>query len=167
MTPNIVIILLSSLIPCILGFIWFHPRLFGGETWNRLACIGPEQLAKPDGAQQIILSMVLNVFIAFGVYMVTVHQTHVLALTGADMDAMSSGTGLAFITEYGSNFRTLGHGLLHGAGMCTLLFAVPLLGYVTIFEKKSLKYMIVYTAYWALCLGAMGADISRWGVNDL
>lgn len=167
MTPNLTIILLSSLVPCLMGYLWFHPRLFGGETWNKLAYLGPEQLAKPDGPRQILLSMVLNVFIAFGVYMITVHQTHVLALTGADIQAMNSGAGLAFITEYGSNFRTLGHGLLHGAGMGTLLFVIPLLGYVTIFEKKSFKYMLVYCSYWCLSLGIMGAIISRWGVNAL
>jgi len=75
---------------------------------------------------------------------------------------MKTGTAAAFIAEYGGNFHTLTHGLAHGLG-ATVVFALPFLGYVVIFEKKSAKYFWVYLGYWWISLTLMTIVICLWG----
>ena len=68
----------------------------------------------------------------------------------------------SYIVEYGGNFLTFKHGLLHGF-LASLCFALPILGYVTIFEHKSAKYFWVSQGYWTICMMLMAAVICQWG----
>ena len=68
----------------------------------------------------------------------------------------------SYIVEYGGNFLTFKHGLLHGF-LASLCFALPILGYVTIFEHKSAKYFRVEQGYWTVCRMVMVAEIGQCG----
>lgn len=161
MVPHIPILLASALIPFILGYIWFHPALFGGETWYKVAKLNEEDRQEVSKLK-LLSTLILNALIAFGLYNLCVHQMGVFQLVGANADLLKTGVGKAFLDAYGSNHLSFGHGLLHGSVMSTLCFAVPILGYVTIFEKKSLKYFFVYLGYWCISLGLMGGVLCQW-----
>lgn len=165
MTPNILVLLATALIPFFFGYIWFHPSLFGGEKWHNLA-----KLNNADRSEvakiKLLSTLIFNVLIAFGLYNLCVHSMGAFGMVEADLTALKSGTGAAFMAEYGQTGMNFGHGAFHGF-TTTLFMVVPILAYVTIFEKKSIKYFFVYSAYWAISLILMGGVLCQWGANPL
>ena len=85
-------------------------------------------------------------------------------MVSADLEAMTTGTAKAFLDEYGTNHRTFGHGVVHGAIFSVIFLILPILGYATIFERKSAKYLLINLGFWAISCGLMGGVISAWGV---
>ncbi len=161
MIPNIPIIAASALIPFFLGYIWFNEKLFGGATWDKVAQL-PEGKKGPVKLIPLLSSLILNLFAAFGVYLLTVHASGVFALMGGETEAIKTGTAGAFLTEHGQNFLTFKHGMVHGI-QATLVMILPVYGYATIFEKKSWKYLLINLGYWLISLTLMGGVISQWG----
>jgi len=166
MTPNVLVILGAGLIPFFVALLWFHKSLFGGENWHNIAELSTEKAASPVKPLKLFLSIGLNLFLAFGMYLFSIHETGVFGMVGGDTELMKTGTAAAFLNEYGGDFHTFTHGLAHGIG-ATLFFALPVLGYVVIFEKKSAKYFWVYLGYWAISLVLMSIVICLWGANPV
>jgi len=163
MWPNFLVLFGCAFIPFTVAVIWFHPKVFGGEKWKILANLTDEQNNKPIMPLQLALSILLNFFVSFGIFSVTVHATHVLAITGPNPEALQTGSGLAFMQEYGGNFQTLQHGIGHGLIFGLLCFVIPILGYAVIFERKSFKYLLVNAGFWGISLTIMAMIISKWG----
>jgi len=166
MTPNIPIILAAALIPFVIATLWFHKSLFGGTHWHEIAELSKEKAASPVKPIKLFLSILLNIFLAFGMYLFSIHEAGVFGMVGGDAELMKTGTAAAFLEEYGGDFHTLTHGIAHGIG-ATLFFALPMLGYVVIFEKKSAKYFWVYLGYWLITFILMSIVICLWGANPI
>lgn len=166
MSPNIIVIIASALIPFLFAYIWFHPSVFGGEKWAAMSDMSAEKAASPVKPLKLLLSIVLNLFLAFGMYLFSIHEAGVFGMVGGDTELMKTGTAAAFLNEYGGDFHTWTHGLAHGIG-ATLFFFLPALGYVVIFEKKSAKYFFVYLGYWLITLTLMSIVICLWGANPI
>lgn len=166
MITNWLVILGSALIPFFVAFVWFHEKVFGGEKWHLISEMSIEKAASPVSPFKLFLSILLNAFIAFGVYLLTIHETGIFGMVGGNQELMNAGTAAAFLAEYGGAYHTLTHGLAHGLA-ATLFFAFPILGYVVIFEKKSGKYFWVYLSYWYVSLTLMSVVISLWAVSML
>jgi len=166
MTPNIIVIVLSALIPFVIAYIWFHKNLFGGHHWHTMSEMSTAKAASPVKPLKLGLSIVLNLFLAFGMYMFSIHESGVFGMVGGDAALMTTGTAAAFLTEYGGKFHTVTHGIAHGIG-ATIFYALPFLGYVVIFEKKSAKYFWVYLGYWLINLTLMSIVICLWGANPI
>ncbi len=162
MTPNFLVLVLCSLVPMIIGRIWYHPSVFG-KKWARALGFSEEQLAERPTIGKIILSILTYLLLAMGVFIITKHQAHVLALTGPDPALLKSGIGAAFMTEYGNNFNTWTHGIPHGIGIGFFMFALPFLAARVIWERQSMTYFWVNAGYWALTLTTMACIISKWG----
>jgi hypothetical protein len=64
----------------------------------------------------------------------------------------------AFMTDYGSAFRTFKHGALHGF-MTGLFFALPLIGVGALYERRSWKYVLIAGGYWSITCLLMGGII--------
>jgi len=166
MTPNAIVILGAALIPFLLAYIWFHPSVFGGEKWHTMSDMSVEKAASPVKPFKLLLSIVLNAFMSFGIYIATIHESGIFGMVGGNTELMKTGTAAAFLAEYGGQYHTFQHGLAHGLAV-TLLYVLPVLGYVVIFEKKSAKYFWVYLSYWWASLTLMSIVISLWGANPL
>lgn len=166
MTPNILVILASALIPFVFAIVWFHKNLFGGENWHSIAEMSSAKSASPVKPFKLFLSIVLNIFLAFGMYLFSIHEASVFGMVGGETELMKTGTAAAFLAEYGGDFHTWTHGLAHGIG-ATLFYVLPVLGYVVIFEKKSTKYFFVYFGYWLITLVLMSIVICLWGANPI
>ena len=166
MLPNIPILIATAFIPFIMGYIWFHPKLFGGDTWYDLA-----KLAENDRTDiskvKLFSTLILNFFIAFALYNACVHSMGAFAMVGGDTALLKSGVGGAFIDAYGQNHLSFGHGALHAIFPMTAFTLVPILAYVTIFEKKSFKYFLVYLGYWSISLMLMGGVLCKYGTTAL
>lgn len=164
MTPNILVIGACAFIPFLIAFVWYHPKVFGGATWQQVAQLTDAQNAKAIKPWQLLVSILLNFFIAFGLFVVTVHAGHIVALHGGDMESLrASATSMAFLKEHGNNFNTLSHGITHGLILGFVAFVLPILGYAVIFERKSFKYLLINGGFWAISLTIMACVISRWG----
>ncbi len=162
MLPNFLTLAGSALIPFVIGFIYFSPALFGGERWFNLANIANDK-RQDVSLPKLLLTIVLNFFIAFGLFLICVHQFGAFSMVGGNAELLHTGAGAAFMEAYGASHLSFGHGAMHGACIGTLAFVVPILGYVTIFERKSIKYFLVYLGYWIINLALMGGCIGAWG----
>ena len=166
MTPNVIVILASALIPFLFAYLWFHKSLFGGDKWAEMSDMSAEKAATPVKPLKLLLSLVLNLFLAFGMYIFSIHEAGVFGMVGGDTELLKTGTAAAFLAEYGGDFHTFTHGIAHGIG-ATLFFFLPALGYVVIFEKKSAKYFFVYLGYWLITLILMSIVICLWGASPI
>lgn len=166
MSPNILVLLAAAFIPFLFAYIWFHEHLFGGDKWHAISDMSAEKAASAVKPLKLFLSIILNMFLAFGMYLFSIHEAGVFGMVGGDTELMKTGTAAAFLAEYGGDFHTLTHGLAHGIG-ATLFFFMPALGYVVIFEKKSTKYFFVYLGYWLITLTLMSIVICLWGATPI
>lgn len=162
MLPNFLTLIGAAFIPMFIGYIYFHPSVFGGNKWDNLAQI-PSDKRKDVSTIKLLLTIVLNFFIAFGLFVLCVHQFGAFSMVGGETELLHSGVGGAFMQEYGGSHLSFGHGALHGGFQGSLGFAIPILGYVTIFEHKSFKYFLTYLGYWIINLTLMGGCIGAWG----
>ncbi len=164
MTPNFLVLGACAFIPFFIAYAWFHPKVFGGSTWQKVAQLTDAQNAVAIKPWQLLTSILLNFFIAFGLFIVTVHATHIVALHGGDAESLrASASSVAFLKEYGNNYNTLSHGIGHGLVLGFVAFVLPILGYAVIFERKSFKYLLINGGFWAISLTIMACIISRWG----
>lgn len=165
MSPNFLILLASAFIPFVFAYIWFHPSVFGGETWYNIAKLNGEDRSEVSKIK-LFSTLIFNLLIAFGLYNLCVHSMGAFGMVQANTELLKTGTGGAFMAEYGQNGLNFGHGAFHGI-TTTLFMVVPVLAYVTIFEKKRIKYFFVYLGYWAISLMLMGGLLCEWGTSPL
>jgi Protein of unknown function (DUF1761) len=161
------ILLATALIPLLLGFIWYHPKVFG-NAWMKAAGVTPDA-GKGGMALIFILTYIFSVFIAMSLNMMTIHQWSLMSLLADNPDVGVPGTATAnelkaLLDLYGGKFRTFGHGALHGF-ITGIFFALPVLGVNALFERKGFKYIAINTGFWILCFMLMGGIICRYSTN--
>lgn len=163
MVPNILVIVAASLIPFVFAYLWFHPKVFGGDTWYDAAGLTGD--ARGDVSKlKLFSTFILNFLLTFGLYNLAVHQSGVFGMLNADTSLYASDAVKSFMDVHGSSGLNFGHGAFHGISS-TILFVIPILGYVTIFEKKSLKYFLIYLGYWLICLVLICGVLAEWGTQ--
>lgn len=111
-----------------LGFVWFHPKVFG-ISWMAGAGLTEEEVNDANPAIMVgALAMALVIAWAMSRY--------------------------AGHTEEGMNQFV--HGMYHGL-MPALMYVAPVLVSKSLFEKKSLMWILITTSYWVLALTIVGA----------
>lgn len=165
MQTNITIIALAALVPLVMGFIWYHPKVFG-NAWMKVAQVTEESMKNSNMLKIFGLTYLLSFFLSFSLQYLTIHQLSIWAIVAGQPDYMnpSSEAGqmvAAFLEKYGNEFRTFKHGLLHGV-ISSITIALPILGIVALFERKPAKYIFIHLGYWALTLGTMGGIICAY-----
>ncbi len=158
---NYLAILVASLVPMVLGFIWYGPMLFQ-KAWMRESGMTEEKMKGGNMAVIFGLSFVLAILLAFFVQFLAIHQTGVVSLVGGDPTAEGILPSFqAFMDDYGSNFRTFKHGVLHGA-VAGIFFVFPIMATNGMFERKSWKLTFINVGYWTLALMLMGGIVCAW-----
>ena len=162
---NFLVILLAALIPMVLGFIWYNPKVFG-NAWMAAADMNEEKMKGANMAVIFIISFILSVLLAFSMVGITIHQFGVQSLFMADPEFITEGSAVQtqfsdLMTQFDGAFRTFKHGALHGT-IAGLFFALPVLGTNALFERKGWKYILVNCGYWTVCLALMGGVICQW-----
>jgi len=153
---------LAALIPLLIGFIWYNPKVFG-KAWMKAADITEDKMKGANMAVMFGVTYLLSLFAAFGLVAITIHQTHLFSLFANEpgIQDPSSEVGMLFksmMDKFGTNFRTFKHGAFHGVLMGILL-ALPVLGINAIFERKKFKYIAINVGFWIVCLALMGGTI--------
>ncbi|HQQ94572.1 MAG TPA: DUF1761 domain-containing protein [Bacteroidia bacterium] len=161
---NLFAIACTALVPIILGFIWYHPRLFG-KIWMREAGLLEEQIRNSNMLKILGLTLLLGFTLAFMMQVLVIHQSHIRSLfylqpindPGTEAGALYK----KIMDNYGQSYRTFKHGSFHGT-ILGFLVIVPVIAINALFERKSFKYIAVHAGYWILTFALMGGLISAF-----
>jgi hypothetical protein len=149
-------ILLASFIPLLIGFFWYGNLGFG-KAWQKETGFVADSSQKGRLVVIFILTFIFSIFVAFIMQFLVIHQTGAFGMIGGDINkALPSYHD--FMNDYGTAFRTIKHGALHGT-MSGILLAFPIIAINALFERKSWKYIFIHAGYWTVCFGFMGAII--------
>jgi len=127
---NWIALLVGAIIPMVMGFIWYHGKVFG-EPWRKAVGMTTEEVNNP------------NPLIFLGAFI----------LAGIMSWSMSRYAGH---TEPG--MHQFVHGMFHGV-MPALFIAAPVLVSNALFERRSMQHIIINAAYWILTLALMGGAV--------
>ena len=162
---NFLAIILSALIPLLIRFIWFNPKVFG-KAWMRASDLTDE---KAKGANMMLIigfSLFFNFLVAFVLATMVVHQTGVFALFAGEPNMGNPDSPAAqelanFMKVHGDKFRSFGHGALHGT-ITGLLFVMPIIATQALYERRGFNYIAINSGYWIVSLALMGGLICAW-----
>jgi hypothetical protein len=162
------VLLASAVIPLLIGFIWYHPKVFG-NAWIKVAGVDPDAAKNSNMALVFGLTYVLSFFIAMTLNFVTIHQWSIMSLLADNPDLQNPDSTSAnelknLLDLYGGKFRSFGHGAFHGF-LVALTFLMPVIAVNALFERKSWKYIWINTGFWMVCCMLMGGVICRFSEN--
>ncbi len=164
MQINFLAVLISSLIPMVLGFVWYNPKVFG-NAWMTASGMTDEKIKNSNMAVIFAVSFVLAIMLAFSLQFMVIHQFHVKSLFFKQpIDNATTEIGALYKTimdQFGTSYRTFKHGVFHGV-IGGFFMALPILGTNAMFERKGFKYIAINVGYWIVCLGLMGGLLSAW-----
>ena len=169
MGPNWYILFVAALVPMVIGFIWYNPKVFG-TAWMKVASMTEEKIKSGNMPLIFGLSYLLSVLLSFALAGIVIHQLSLFSLFNhypefADQMAKQSGERfeqfVALNQQFEGMFRDWKHGLLHGI-FAGITFALPVLATNSMFERKGFKYVAVNGGYWIITLGVMGAIICQF-----
>ncbi len=157
------IILATGLVPLVVGGVWYGP-LFG-NVWKKVAGMDDDKIKNANMGVIFGLTAVFGVFLAVGLTPLVIHQMSVFS-TLQNAGVATEGTpaymlAQDFMQQYGTEFRTLGHGALHGF-MAGMMIALPVLGVNALFERKSWAYIFLNVGFWIVCTTILGAIICAY-----
>lgn len=162
---NWIVLLGAALIPLLVGFVWYNPKVFG-NAWMRESGLTEESLKGANMAMIFGISFFFALLLALEMSTIVIHQMHMnsILLNEAGINDPESEIGrymADFMAKYGRNFRTFSHGAFHGV-VVGLLLILPVLGTNALFERKSFKYIAINTGYWILSAALMGGVICAY-----
>lgn len=161
MEMNFISIIVSGITTLFVGFVWYHPKVFG-TAWMKETGLTEAELQKGNMFTLFGLTFIFSVFIAFIMQMLVIHQFGAAGMIGGlNNAAVAKPSFAAFMADYGTAFRTAKHGGLHGF-MTGLFFAFPMIGINGLFERRSWKYIFIHSGYWIVSLTIIGAIVCGW-----
>lgn len=156
---NFIAILVAALVPLVLGFIWYNPKVLG-TAWMKASGVTEEKIKSSNMPAIFAISLLLSIMLSFFTQNLVIHQIGAFSLTGGDLEnALPSYQ--AFMSDYGTAFRTFKHGALHGF-IAGLFFVFPIMATNGMYERKSWKLTFINVGYWTLALMIMGGIICGW-----
>lgn len=157
---NWMVLLGASIVPLLIGFVWYHPKTFA-NPWMQSVGVSQEHLMKGNMPLILGVTFILSLMLAFLLHSMVIHQYAIYSLV-ADMPRdQQEPLVKAFNDQYGSLYRTFGHGAFHGV-LIGLFFVLPVLGVNALFERKGFKYIAINVGFWIVSLAIMGGVICQW-----
>jgi hypothetical protein len=168
MQINWIVVLGCSVIPLIVGFVWYSKLLFG-NAWMKAAGMSLADATKINMPKVAVISIFLGALMATSMMVWTIHQMSFYSILGSDADQAllknpSSELSVYvtdFMNKYGKNFRTFKHGAFHGV-IGGLFLALPIISMNALFEGKGFKYIAIHTGFWVVCMALIGGIICQW-----
>ena len=162
---NIYAILVSTLVPMIIGAIYYNPKLFG-NAWMKSAGLTIDQLKGSNMAKILTMTLVYSFLASSMLSFMVIHQLHLGSVLANEPGINDPNSEVAkylknFMDTYGDRFRTFKHGALHG-GITSIFFVLPMVAIPAMFERRSAKYILIHAGYWFISLCIMGGIICAW-----
>lgn len=151
---NLYSVLVASLVTLLLGFAWYHPKVFG-TIWIKETGITEEKAKQSNMAKIFGLTIFYSLLLAFWMPQLVIHQMGAFALAEGNMNDAAL---VEFFKTHGSRFIDFKHGALHGL-MSGIFLALPITAINGLFEQKTWKYILVNAGYWMVVMMVMGAII--------
>lgn len=156
---NFLITTIAALIPLLTGSLWYNPKIGFGNIWIQETGLKEEELRKANMALVFSLTLVFAFMIAFMLNPIVRHEFGLFSLMQKHETEPEAIRLYSEVTgKYGSDFHTFKHGALHGS-LLALFIALPVIGTLALFERKSFKYIAIHTGYWMLTMALMGGII--------
>ena len=155
----------AALIPLVIGSIWYNPKVFGA-AWLKASGLTDEQARGGNMALIFGLSYVFALLLSLALFGMVVHQGAVKSMFYSEPGFAEAGSEThtyftEFMDRFGDKHRTFGHGALHG-GFGGFLLAVPIIGTIALFERKSFRYIAVNAGYWVVTMILMGGFLCQF-----
>jgi hypothetical protein len=149
----------AALVPLVIGFIWYHPKVLGTK-WMEATGMTEE---KAKGANMVAifgLTYLFSLFLTFMIQSLAIHQIHVLALLSNQPDSSNPNSEAMqmlkkFMELFGTSYRTFKHGAFHGT-LAGIMMALPIIGINALFERRGFKYIAINTGYFIVTFALMG-----------
>ena len=158
---NILVIFLTALIPMLVGFVWYNPKVLG-NAWMEAAGMTDDKIKNANMGLIFGLSFVFSLMVATIMSALVVHQFHVTSLFFKQpIDDPSTEAGALYksvMDLLGNSYRTFKHGSFHGT-IAGFFIALPIVGTNALFERKGFKYIAINSGYWIISFGLMGGVI--------
>ena len=162
MPTNFYMYFVVALVPLVLGFIYYNPKVLG-TAWMKACGFTEEDLKGGNMAMTFILSYIFAVMLAFILGSLVIHQSGVYSMLMPGVMESGSAEQTVFndlMANYGGAFRTFSHGAAHGFFL-SLFLVFPIFATNSMFEKKGWKYVWINMGYWTICLIIMGGILCQ------
>jgi hypothetical protein len=159
MEINWIALLVAAVSTLVVGFIWYHPKVFG-TIWKKESGMTDEKMEGANMSLLFGMAVVYAFLISIVLQSLTIHQWGAFSMVGGDATKALPSYN-AFMADYGTAFRTFKHGALHGF-ITGLFLALPVIGTNSLFERRSFKYTLITGGFWIVCFTIMGAIICGW-----
>lgn len=161
---NFLIIALAALVPLVMGFIWYNPKIFG-TAWMK-ECNFTLDTLDPPNPIIFLYCYILSLLLAFVLGPIVIHQYGFFSIIMNEPGFQDSSSEISlyaadFMDKYGSNFRTFKHGVLHGA-LVGIMVILPVFGTNAMFEKRTIKYVLINSGYWIVSIALMGGILCQF-----
>ncbi|MFN0031286.1 MAG: DUF1761 domain-containing protein [Flavobacteriales bacterium] len=161
---NFLILALSALIPLVIGFIWYNPKVLG-TAWMKASGMTEEKAKGANMPLVFGLTFIFSFFVAWAMQFVVIHEWGLFSyLLNDDFNAQTGAQYELYkdvVTRFPNQYRTFGHGAFHGF-LVGLELALPIIGINSLFERKGAKYIFINVGYWAICFMLMGGVICQY-----
>ncbi|TCK67836.1 uncharacterized protein DUF1761 [Winogradskyella wandonensis] len=157
---NPIAIPVAAVAALLIGSIWYNPKIGFGNVWMRASGMTEERMKSGNMAIIFGLALLFSALLATLLMQFTNHQWGAIGMVGGD-PTIAKPSFEAFMADYGTDFRTFKHGALHGT-IFGIFGALPIIGTIALFERKSAKYIFVNAGYWIVTLAVMGAILCGW-----
>lgn len=144
---NVLALSISTLIPLIMGFLYYHPKVFG-NAWMNANGFTQESLGKGPKPALYLLCLFTSFLLTFFFW------AWVTGAGGVDQMQVTDPVD-------GHSFVTFKHGIFHGF-VFTLTVLFPIFSSMAIFEKRSFKWAAVNIGYWSISAMLMCGILSAW-----
>ncbi|MEP7195212.1 MAG: DUF1761 domain-containing protein [Saprospiraceae bacterium] len=138
---NFLAIAVAALVPLIMGMIYYHPKV-AGSAWMDANGFTAESMGSGPKPILYLVSLILAFLLA----------------TFLAINVTAPGQDVA---PDGHSYVTFQHGLAHGL-IISITVLLPIMGTNAIFEKRSMKYVLVNWVYWAITIMIMAGILSAW-----
>ena len=162
---NFLIVLVSAMIPMILGMLWYSNTLFG-KAWMKAAEVTEEKLRAGNMLVTFGTTFIFCIFASMVLQYMVIHQYSVASILANEPGINDPNSVISlylkdFMDAYGNNFRTFKHGALHGF-LAGVFFAMPVIGMSSLFEQRGFKYLFIHAGFWVVALTLMGGFICQF-----
>lgn len=168
MGPNFIILPAVALIPLLVGFVWYNPKVMG-NAWMTETGMTEEKAQQGNMLMIFGAAYVFALFIAFAMLGMVNHQMGILQLFAGQEGFGEAGSAVmksyeSVMAIVGDRHLTFSHGAFHGL-FSGIVVALPIIGTNALFEQKSWKYIFINAGYWILTFALMGGVLGQWGYN--
>jgi hypothetical protein len=159
MDINFKIILLAAIVPLIVGFVWYNPKVLG-NIWMRESGTTDDKIKGSNMGVIFSVTFLCSFFLAFTLQFIVIHQFGAIALLSThpgfeNPDSEAAQMLKNFMSLAGNDYRTFKHGAFHGT-LTGLFFAMPIVCVNALFERRTYKYIAIHAGYWIISLALMG-----------